>query len=467
VLFFIGDTQGKLGEIMLSIVILAAGKGTRMNSGLPKVLQPLSGKPLLEHVVRTARLLHPKEIIIVHGYAGDTVKAHFTEKDIKWAQQKEQLGTGHAVMQATDIISNDNSVLVLYGDVPLVSANILELLISEHKKGEIDLLTTTLPSAEGYGRILRCNGNVQAIIEEAETNKTEKQINEINTGIMYCEAKPLKKWLSRIENNNSKNEYYLTDVIDMATKEGVKVKGLKAEKWEELMGINDKKELAQAERNLQQKLTDELMQNGVTLIDPARVDIRGSLKCGKDVVIDINNIFEGDVILDDNVSIGPNNYINNSQINNGSVVHANSHIDGALIGKNSSVGPYARLRPGAKLQDNVKIGNFVEIKKSTISDNSKVNHLSYIGDTEIGSFVNVGAGTITCNYDGANKHKTEIKDGAFIGSGVELVAPVVIGENATVGAGSTISKSAPEKTLTVERAEQVTVDNWKRPKKKS
>ncbi len=452
---------------MLSIVILAAGKGTRMNSGLPKVLQPLSGKPLLEHVVRAARILDPEEIIIVHGYAGDMVKAHFTEEDIKWVHQKEQLGTGHAVMQAMDIIPDDNTVLVLYGDVPLVAAETLELLVSKHKKEEINLLTTTLPSAEGYGRVLRCNGNVQAIVEDADANETEKQINEINTGIMYCEAEQLKMWLSRLENNNVKNEYYLTDVIHMATKEGITVTGLKAEKWEDLMGINDKKELAQAERNLQQRLTDELMQNGVTLIDPSRVDIRGSLKCGKDVVIDVNNIFEGDVMLGDNVSIGPNNYINNSEINNDSVVHANSHIDGALIGKNSAVGPYARLRPGTRLQDNVKIGNFVEIKKSTISDYSKVNHLSYIGDTEIGSFVNVGAGTITCNYDGANKHKTEIKDGAFIGSGVELVAPVVIGENATIGAGSTISKSTPEETLTVERSEQVTVDNWKRPKKKS
>jgi len=452
---------------MLSIVILAAGKGTRMNSGLPKVLQPLSGKPLLEHVVRAARILNPEEIIIVHGYAGDMVKAHFAEEDIKWVHQKEQLGTGHAVMQAMDIIPDDNTVLVLYGDVPLVAAETLELLVSKHKKEEINLLTTTLPSAEGYGRVLRCNGNVQAIVEDADANETEKQINEINTGIMYCEAEQLKMWLSRLENNNVKNEYYLTDVIHMATKEGITVTGLKAEKWEDLMGINDKKELAQAERNLQQRLTDELMQNGVTLIDPSRVDIRGSLKCGKDVVIDVNNIFEGDVMLGDNVSIGPNNYINNSEINNDSVVHANSHIDGALIGKNSAVGPYARLRPGARLQDNVKIGNFVEIKKSTISDYSKVNHLSYIGDTEIGSFVNVGAGTITCNYDGANKHKTEIKDGAFIGSGVELVAPVIIGENATIGAGSTISKSTPEETLTVERSEQVTVDNWKRPKKKS
>jgi len=452
---------------MLSIVILAAGKGTRMNSVLPKVLQPLAGKPLLEHVICSSKSLKPDEICIVHGFAGEMIQQRFKSiSNLKWAQQKEQLGTGHAVMQATKIISNKNKVLVLYGDVPLVNIETLKLLIENHQDNEISLLTAILPNADGYGRIVRQNGHIQAIIEDSDARETEKSINEINTGIMYCEAAQLNSWLSRLNNNNSKGEYYLTDIIDMAVKDGIKVSGIKAKKWEEVMGINDKKELAKAERLLQRNLANDLMEQGVSLLDPSRLDIRGTLTCGQDVVIDINVIFEGEVVIGNNVSIGPNNIIRNSEIHDNTVIYANCHIDNALIGQKSEIGPYARLRPGTDLVGNVKIGNFVEVKKSTVGENSKINHLSYIGDANVGTSVNIGAGTITCNYDGANKHSTIIKEGAFIGSGVELVAPVVIEKNATIGAGSTISKSAPEDSLTLERAKQTSHEKWQRPIKK-
>ena len=451
---------------MLSIIILAAGKGTRMNSLLPKVLQPLAGKPLLEHVICTSKALKPHEIFIVHGFAGELIQQRFQSNlDLKWAQQKEQLGTGHAVMQAAKTISNKNNTLILYGDVPLVSTETLSLLIEGHQDNGISLLTALLPYADGYGRIIRHDGDIKAIIEDSEATDAEKRINEINTGIMYCDAGQLNNWLNRLNNNNAKGEYYLTDIIGMAVKDGAKVRGIKAKNWEEVMGINDKKELATAERLLQKDLAEDLMEQGVSLLDPARLDIRGTLTCGKDVIIDVNVVFEGEVRLGDNVNIGPNNIIRNSKIHNNTIIHANCHIDGAIIGQKSAIGPYARLRTGTDLKDNVKIGNFVEVKKSTVGENSKINHLSYIGDAKVGTSVNIGAGTITCNYDGANKHITEIKEGAFIGSGVELVAPVVIEKNATIGAGSTISKSAPKERLTLERSKQTTHDKWQRPKK--
>jgi len=451
---------------MLSIIILAAGKGTRMNSLLPKVLQPLAGKPLLGHVICTSETLEPHEIFIVHGFGGELIQQYFqSNMGLKWAQQKEQLGTGHAVMQAAKTITKKCNALILYGDVPLVSKETLRLLIEGHQNNEISLLTTMLPNADGYGRIVRHDGDIKAIIEESDATDIEKRIKEINTGIMYCDAGLLNGWLNRLNKNNTKGEYYLTDIIGMAVQDGVKVRGTKVENWEEVMGINDKKELAIAERLLQKNLAEDLMKQGVTLMDPTRLDIRGTLVCGKDVVIDVNVIFEGEVILGDNISIGPNNIIKNSKIYNNAVVHANCHIDTALIGQDSVIGPYARLRPGTDLNSNVKIGNFVEIKKSTVGENSKINHLSYIGDAKVGASVNIGAGTITCNYDGANKYITEIKDGVFIGSGVELVAPIVIEKNATIGAGSTITKSAAEDRLTLERSKQVTNDKWQRPKK--
>ena len=453
---------------MLSIIILAAGKGTRMHSALPKVLQPLAGKPLLEHVINTSQLLNPEEVCIVYGFCGEKIQKKFiANTQLLWAHQNEQLGTGHAVKQATKIISKNNKALILYGDVPLISSATLQLLIKEHRDNEISLLTALLPSGAGYGRIIRHNNLVQAIIEDSDASEIEKNIKEINTGIMYCDATQLEDWLNRLTNNNTKGEYYLTDIIAMAVNDGIKVNGIQANKWEEVMGINDKKELAKAERFLQKELAENLMAEGVSLADPTRLDIRGKLTCGKDVFIDVNTIFEGDVVLGSNVSVGPNNVIKDTKIFDKTRIHANCHIEGALIGKESEIGPYARLRPGAVLSDGVKVGNFVEIKKSTVDQGSKINHLSYIGDAKIGKSVNVGAGTITCNYDGANKYNTEIKDGAFIGSGVELVAPVTVEKNATIGAGSTISKVAPEGSLTVERAKQITNDKWQRPKKES
>lgn len=451
---------------MLSIIILAAGKGTRMHSMLPKVLQPLAGRPLLEHVINTSRLLDPDEVCIVYGFSGEKIQKQFrANTDLLWAYQKEQLGTGHAVKQATKLISESNKVLILYGDVPLIDATTLKTLMSEHQNNEISLLTAILPSGTGYGRIIRCDNAVQAIIEESDASEIERNIKEINTGIMYCDASQLDDWLNRLNNNNAKGEYYLTDIIEMATNDGTKINGIQANKWEEVMGINDKKELANAERFMQRELAEKLMAQGVSLADPNRLDIRGKLTCGTDVFIDVNTIFEGNVVLGSNVSIGPNNIIKNTEIHDDSRVHANCHIEGAFIGKHSEIGPYARLRPGANLSDNVKVGNFVEIKKSTVGRGSKINHLSYIGDAKIGRAVNVGAGTITCNYDGVNKYTTEIKDGAFIGSGVELVAPVIVGKDATIGAGSTISKDAPEDSLTLERSKQMTNEKWLRPKK--
>ena len=451
---------------MLSIIILAAGKGTRMKSDLPKVLQPMAGKALLKHVVDSARKLEPNKIIVVHGFGGDRVKADFeSHNDIDWVHQKEQLGTGHAVKQASKIISADDEILILYGDVPLISTTTLKQLLSGNLKKGINLLSAILPDPSGYGRIVRKKGNIQAIIEDSDASEEIKKIKEINTGIMACNGNLLKKLLSRLKNDNIKKEYYLTDIIDMAVTDGLPVNGFKASTWEESMGINDKIELARAERLFQKKLAKELMQNGVTIMDPARIDIRGDIKCGSDVLIDVNTVFEGKVNLGNNVKIGPNTYICDAKIGDNSVIHANSHILGAEIGTNAQIGPFARLRPGAELQNNVKVGNFVEIKKSSIGSSSKVNHLSYIGDSEIGNHVNIGAGTITCNYDGANKHKTQIDDGAFIGSGVELVAPVKIGKDATIGAGSTISRDVEDEKLSVERADQKMINDWKRPKK--
>ena len=451
---------------MLSIIILAAGKGTRMKSDLPKVLQPMAGKALLKHVVDSARELEPKKIIVVHGFGGDQVKADFEGyNDIDWVHQKEQLGTGHAVKQASEIISADDEILILYGDVPLISSSTLKQLLSENLKKGINLLSAILPDPSGYGRIVRKKGNIQAIIEDSDASEEIKKIKEINTGIMACNGNLLKKLLSRLKNDNIKKEYYLTDIIDMAVTDELPVNGFMASTWEESMGINDKIELARAERLFQKKLAKELMQKGVTIMDPARIDIRGDIKCGRDVLIDVNTVFEGKVRLGNNVKIGPNTYICDAKIGDNSVIHANSHILGAEIGANAQIGPFARLRPGVELQNNVKVGNFVEIKESSIGSTSKVNHLSYIGDSEIGSHVNIGAGTITCNYDGANKHKTQIDDGAFIGSGVELVAPVKIGKDATIGAGSTISKDVEDEELSVERADQKMINDWKRPKK--
>jgi bifunctional UDP-N-acetylglucosamine pyrophosphorylase/glucosamine-1-phosphate N-acetyltransferase len=449
-----------------SIIILAAGQGKRMNSALPKVLQPLAGRPLLQHVIDCAQGVNADDICVVYGHGGEQVRAAFDDADLRWALQAEQHGTGHAVQQAMPETPDENRVVVLFGDVPLLRPATVQDLVASCGDDDVAVLTVELENPHGYGRIVRENGNVVRNVEERDASDDEKAIREINTGVMSCPASSLKGWLARLGNDNSQGEYYLTDVLAMAVADGVTVHGIITDDEAEVMGINDKKQLAEAERALQRRRVGELMAAGVTFADPARVDIRGKLTCGRDVFIDVNVVFEGVVTLGDNAHVGMNNLLRDSTIGHGAVVRANCHIEGASTGANCVIGPYARLRPGAELSNDVKVGNFVEIKKSRINEGSKVNHLTYIGDALIGKGVNVGAGTITCNYDGANKHQTIIGDGAFIGSGVELVAPVEIGKGATIGAGSTISKPAPDGQLTLERAKQVTVSGWKAPVKK-
>jgi bifunctional UDP-N-acetylglucosamine pyrophosphorylase/glucosamine-1-phosphate N-acetyltransferase len=438
-----------------------------MRSDLPKVLQPLAGRPLLEHVLDRARELDASDVCVVYGHGGEQVRTAFSSPEIRWALQAQQLGTGHAMLQAMPGTPEENRVLVLFGDVPLLTAATLETLLDAAPAGDLLVLTVDMEDPTGYGRILRDGERVTGIVEEKDASDAQKAIAEINTGVMLCPGKRLKAWLGRLSNDNAQGEYYLTDVIAMAVSEGVAVHGVKARNQVEVMGINDRKQLAEAERALQARLVEELMRDGVGFADPARVDIRGSLSCGRDVFIDVNAVFEGDVTLGNGVRIESNNVIRDSELGDGVVVHPNCHIEGAVTGDDCEIGPFARLRPGAELAEGVKVGNFVEIKKSKVAAGSKVNHLTYIGDSEIGVNVNVGAGTITCNYDGANKHLTRIGDGAFIGSGVNLVAPVEIGRGATIGAGSTITKNVPADQLTLERSKQLTVKGWKRPTKKS
>jgi len=437
-----------------------------MRSDMPKVLQPLAGRPMLAHVVDCSRQLGADDICVVYGFGGDAVQAAFAGQELRWALQAEQHGTGHAVMQAMPETPDANRVMVLFGDVPLTQPATLEQMLVETPDGDMAILSVDMDDPTGYGRVVRKDGAVRRIVEQKDASLAEQSINEINTGVMLCAAKKLKAWLDNLDNDNAQAEYYLTDVIAMAVADGIEVHGIKAPNQDEVMGINDKKQLAEAERTLQGRLVDELMSEGVGFADPARVDIRGTLTCGRDVFIDINAVFEGDVQLGDGVRIEPNNLIRDSRLGDETVVHSNCHIESSTTGKGCELGPFARLRPGAELADNVKVGNFVEIKKSTISDGSKVNHLTYIGDTDIGKSVNVGAGTITCNYDGANKHQTKIGDGAFIGSGVNLVAPVEVGSGATIGAGSTITKPVADDQLAIERSKQMTVKGWKRPVKK-
>lgn len=437
-----------------------------MGSKLPKVLQPLAGQPLLAHVLACSGELAADDICVVYGHGGDQVLAAFPSTRLRWALQAEQHGTGHAVQQAMPETPDKNQVLILAGDVPLLQATTVERLISETPSAELAVLTVDMDDPQGYGRIVRKNGSVEKIVEQKDANEEERAIREINTGVILCPGDKLKKWLANLSNDNTQGEYYLTDVIAMAVADNVVVHGVKADSSVEVMGINDKKQLAEAERALQARLVDELMQQGVGFADPARVDIRGTLKCGKDVFIDVNAVFEGEVELGDGARIESNNLIRDSKIGPGTVLHSNCHLEGATTGNDCEIGPFARMRPGAQLANRVKVGNFVEIKKSTVADGSKVNHLTYIGDTEIGTGVNVGAGTITCNYDGANKYKTKIGDNAFIGSGVELVAPVEVGAGATIGAGSTITKSTPDEQLTLERATQTSIKGWKKPVKK-
>ena len=436
-----------------------------MNSALPKVLQPLAGRPLLGHVIACSQAVGADDICVVYGHGGDQVRAAFESVDLRWALQAEQHGTGHAVQQAMPETPDNNQALILFGDVPLLTATTIRDLLDACGGKKVGVLTVNMPDPTGYGRIIRDNGEVVRNVEERDASDDEKAITEINSGVMCCPASKLKAWLGRLKSDNSQGEYYLTDIIGMAVEDGVTVLGISTESQVEVMGINDKKQLAEAERALQARRVEELLQQGVSVADPSRVDIRGELQCGKDVFIDVNVVFEGKVILGDNVTIKMNNLVRDSRIGSGTTIRANCHVEGAATGTNCIIGPYARLRPGTDLSDDVKIGNFVEVKKSAIGAGSKVNHLSYIGDSTLGTGVNVGAGTITCNYDGANKHQTIIGDNVFIGSGVELVAPVEVGGGATIGAGSTITKPAPDGQLTLERSKQITIKGWKKPTK--
>ena len=452
----------------LNVVILAAGLGKRMHSTLPKVLHPLAGKPLISHVLTTARALLPGKICVVYGHGGDLVPQVINDDELIWVKQDPQMGTGHALLQTLPHLDSNGVTLVLYGDVPLTSVETLKKLIATSAESVLALLTLELDDPSGYGRIVRnSEGNgVIAIVEEKDASKSELQICEINTGIMVVPNQSLHNWLPKLENKNSQKEYYLTDIVKMAVTDGVKVEATHPEHAWETLGINSKVQLAALERIYQDETAGRLLDQGVTLSDPSRIDIRGQLFCGSDVSIDINCIFEGAVQLGDGVRVGANCILKNTKIQAGTQIAPFSLIEDAEIGKDCRIGPYARIRPGTHLSDEVHIGNFVEIKNSSISTGSKANHLSYIGDSIVGKNVNIGAGTITCNYDGANKHQTIIEDNVFIGSDTQLIAPVTVAKGATIGAGSTITKTAPPESLTLSRAKQMSISNWKRPVKK-
>jgi bifunctional UDP-N-acetylglucosamine pyrophosphorylase / glucosamine-1-phosphate N-acetyltransferase len=453
--------------VPVSVVILAAGQGKRMNSALPKVLQPLAGRPMLAHVLASARALDPAAIHVVYGHGGDTVKATFADADVSWVLQEKQLGTGHAVGKALPSIPDDHQVLVLLGDVPLVSKRTLQRLVNDSAAGELALLTAVVDDPTGYGRVIRDeHGAVARIVEEKDATDYERRINEVNTGLIAFAAGPLRRYLARLDNDNAQGEYYLTDVIGLAAADGTKILGTVIQSTTEVLGINDRAQLAVAERTLQREIARDLMLRGATLADPERIDVRGVLTVGRDVFIDVGCVFEGEVVLGDRVRIGPYAMVADTELGDDCVVHAHCVITDLVAGQHCEIGPFARIRPDVELANKVKVGNFVEIKKSRIADGSKVNHLTYIGDTTIGRDVNVGAGTITCNYDGANKHRTVMGDRAFIGSGTMLVAPVEVGAGATIGAGSTITKDAPPEQLTIERSKQTTIAGWRRPKKK-
>ena len=452
----------------LNVVILAAGLGKRMHSTLPKVLHPLAGKPLISHVLATARTLLPGKICVVYGYGGELVPQVINDDELIWVKQDPQMGTGHALLQTLPHLDSNGVTLVLYGDVPLTSVETLKKLIATSAESILALLTLELDDPSGYGRIVRSSEGhgVIAIVEEKDASESEHQICEINTGIMVVPNQFLHNWLPKLENKNSQKEYYLTDIVKMAVTDGVKVDATHPEHAWETLGINSKVQLAALERIYPDETAGRLLDQGVTLSDPSRIDIRGQLFCGSDVSIDINCIFEGAVQLGDGVRVGANCILKNTKIQAGTQIAPFSLIEDAEIGKDCRIGPYARIRPGTHLSDEVHIGNFVEIKNSSISTGSKANHLSYIGDSIVGKNVNIGAGTITCNYDGANKHQPIIEDNVFIGSDTQLIAPVTVAKGATIGAGSTITKTAPPESLTLSRAKQMSISNWKRPVKK-
>ena len=448
-----------------TVIILAAGKGTRMRSSLPKVLQPLAGRPLLGHVIATAKQLNANNIITIYGHGGDLVQNAFQTEHIDWVEQAQQLGTGHAVQMTLPVLKQDGMALILSGDVPCVTQDTLQRLLDASQETGIGLVTLTLPDASGYGRIVRKNGAIQAIVEHKDASDEQRQIQEINTGIYCVSNAKLHEWLPKLSNDNAQGEYYLTDIVAMALADGMTVASVEPNLAFEVEGVNDRVQLAALEREFQNFQAKQLMQQGVHLIDPSRFDLRGHLTVGQDVCIDINVIIEGDVTLGDHVEIGAGCVIKNTTIAAGTKVQPYSVFDNAVVGENVQIGPFARLRPGAKLAADVHIGNFVEVKNSSIGVGSKANHFTYLGDAEIGSGSNIGAGTITCNYDGANKFKTIIGDAAFIGSNSSLVAPVNIGHGATVGAGSVITRDVANHSLAFERNKQLTKENYQRPQK--
>ncbi|QVL43083.1 MAG: bifunctional UDP-N-acetylglucosamine diphosphorylase/glucosamine-1-phosphate N-acetyltransferase GlmU [Alcanivorax sp.] len=450
----------------LAVVILAAGKGTRMKSDLPKVLHPIAGRPMVQHVVDAAGALDPDNTVLIYGHGGEAVRQAVTGSRLQWAEQAEQLGTGHAVAQALPHLEED-VVLVLYGDVPLIQPQTLRDFVARVDDQSLALMTLTLDDPSGYGRVIRDgDGKVQRVVEQKDASDDERAVREINTGILACTRRFLNDSLPRLSNSNAQGEYYLTDLIAMAVDAGMDVVTEQPGHAWEVDGVNDRVQLARLERVYQRVRAETLMRAGVTLLDPDRLDIRGNLQCGQDVTLDINTVLVGDVEIGDRVTVGPNCLIRNARIGSGTHIEANSVVDGAVVGENCQVGPFARLRPGTELAAQAKVGNFVETKKAYVGEGSKVNHLTYIGDSRIGKGVNVGAGTITCNYDGVNKFQTVMKDGAFIGSNSSLVAPVTIGENATVGAGSVVTKDVPDQGLAVARGQQRNIQNWSRPEKK-
>ncbi len=449
----------------MNVVILAAGQGKRMHSDRPKVLHRLAGRPLLAHVLDCARALAPARIAVVYGYGGEAVREAIGDESLAWVKQAPQLGTGHALQQALPALAPGAHTLVLYGDVPLTQPETLRQLVRVAADG-LAMLTVELDDPAGYGRIVRAGGAVKRIVEEKDASSAERAIREVNTGIMALPTARLAGWLASLRDDNAQREYYLTDVVALAVRDGVAVRAVQpAAAWETL-GVNSAGQLAELERAHQRLVAARLLDAGVTLADPARIDVRGRLECGRDVAIDVNCVFEGDVTLGPRVSVGAHCVLRNVRIDADTRVEPFCHLEEADIGRACRIGPYARLRPGARLAEDVHVGNFVEVKASTIGAGSKANHLAYIGDSEVGRNVNVGAGTITCNYDGANKHRTIIEDDVFIGSDTQLVAPVRVGRGATLGAGTTLTEDAPPGELTISRARQATIPGWKRPAKK-
>lgn len=450
----------------LHVVILAAGEGRRMRSRQPKVMMPVGGRPMLAHVLDAAAGLEPDAIHVVYGHGGDAVREAFTDTGVHWVAQGDQLGTGHAVQQALPGVPDRAVVLVLCGDIPLVPAAALRQLASD-AAGGLAVLTMEPDDPAGYGRVLRDRqGEVTGIVEEKDADAGQRAIREANSGLLAADASLLREWLTRVDNHNAQREYYLTDVIGMAHGDGVPVKATVAGDASRLLGANDRWQMTRLERRYQALQAESLCARGATVMDPARLDVRGRVSVGRDVVLDVNVVLEGEVALGDGVVVEPNCVLRDVRAGEGTRILAGSHLEGAVLGRGCRVGPFARLRPGTELADEAAVGNFVEVKKSFIGAGSKVNHLSYVGDAELGNGVNVGAGTITCNYDGANKHRTVIGNQAFIGSNTALVAPVTVGEGATIGAGSVISKDAPAGELTLSRGRQVTVEGWQRPKKR-